>query len=48
MSDDELHKQYLAGDQAAGDRLMLRYVGGADESEWLMVCDLGDGETHGS
>ena len=26
MSDDELYKQYLAGDQSAGDQLMLRYA----------------------
>ena len=25
MTDDELYKQYLTGDQAAGDQLMLRY-----------------------
>ena len=33
MSGDELHQQYLAGDQTAGHQLMLRHVGGgADES----------------
>ena len=26
MSDDELYRQYLAGDQSAGDQLMLRYA----------------------
>lgn len=26
MSDDELYRQYLAGDQPAGDQLMLRYA----------------------
>ena len=26
MSDDELYQQYLAGDQSAGDQLMLRYA----------------------
>ena len=25
MTDDELYKQYLSGDQSAGDQLMLRY-----------------------
>ena len=25
MTDDQLYRQYLAGDQSAGDRLMLRY-----------------------
>ena len=25
MSDDQLYRQYLAGDQSAGDQLMLRY-----------------------
>ena len=26
MSDDQLYRQYLAGDQSAGDQLMLRYA----------------------
>ena len=26
MSDDELYRQYLAGDQSAGDQLMIRYA----------------------
>ena len=26
MSDDQLYRQYLAGDQAAGDQLMIRYA----------------------
>lgn len=26
MSDDQLYQQYLAGDQSAGDQLMLRYA----------------------
>ena len=26
MSDDQLYRQYLAGDAAAGDELMLRYA----------------------
>ena len=25
MSDDQLYRQYLTGDQSAGDKLMLRY-----------------------
>ena len=52
MTDDELYRQYLAGDQPAGDALILRY-GDAPQVVTVVVeyadakftFDLGGGET---